>query len=152
MILIAGSVLRTTFLVAFSVQAITYGTPSTQSTICQMAGFFNRVGNQICGKSLIFNSIGQYLPNIWFLYKAITNAANVIEDLSVLFLTIHGTIQIFRPTINIYDPRSGLERFRPATDIIMFLMPIISTSLAYINKGYAFTAQGAICAMPLRPL
>ena len=34
----------------------------------------------------------------------------------------------------------------------MFIMPIISASLAYINKHYAYTAQGAFCAMAIRPI
>ena len=75
-----------------------------------------------------------------------------MEDLSTLFLTIHGAIQIFRPTINVHDPRNGLGRFRPATNIIMFFMPIISGSLAYINRSYAYIAQGAFCIMAVRPL
>jgi G protein-coupled receptor GPR1 len=70
----------------------------------------------------------------------------------MLFLVIHGALLIFKPTIDPYNPRQGLEAYRVYVNIILFALPSLLASLAFVIPQAFYISQGAFCSLPVRPL
>ncbi len=62
----------------------------------------------------------------------------------MLFMAIHGALHIFNPPISAYD-RDGLDNYRYYVFSIIFLVPTLPSSLAFINPDAAYTYQGTFC-------
>jgi hypothetical protein len=73
-------------------------------------------------------------------------------DFATLFIAIHGALQIFRPHFGNFDSGDGLYQYRRLVYITTLGVPVLLASLAFINPAAAYTAQGAFCALPSRPI
>ncbi|KAF2744209.1 hypothetical protein M011DRAFT_489065 [Sporormia fimetaria CBS 119925] len=80
-----------------------------------------------------------------FLYQYGTETA----DLSVLSMAIHSALQVFRPSTSTRN--DGLYPYRNYVYAATFIVPLIMSSLAFINPGWGYMSQGAFCSLPLRP-
>ncbi|KAK5165605.1 G protein-coupled receptor gpr1 [Saxophila tyrrhenica] len=73
-------------------------------------------------------------------------------DFAVLFMSMHMYLQIFPPTRFTYLGHDGLYRVRKWVVAAWFLIPNLTASLAFVNPGTGYIAQGGFCSLPLRPM
>jgi G protein-coupled receptor GPR1 len=79
------------------------------------------------------------------------SAGHEATDLCVLFIAIHGTIQVYRPVINRSDPNYGLNPYRIYVSTSLICIPILLAGLAWVN-GNIYVAMGSVCWLPIRPI
>jgi G protein-coupled receptor GPR1 len=75
-----------------------------------------------------------------------------LTDFATLFIAIHGALQIFRPSFANFDTGEGLYYHRRIVYCIILGIPTLLASLAFLNPVAAYTAQGAFCALPSKPI
>ncbi len=61
-------------------------------------------------------------------------------------------LQIFPPRRFTFFGHDGLYRARKWVVALWFLLPLLSASLAFVNPGPAYMAQGGFCSLPYRPM
>jgi G protein-coupled receptor GPR1 len=140
MLNIFGSFIRSLWYWVFSVVVISGTTVATSSRFCQAAGFFINFGNEVTGKIDPAHCALSLKPKL-----------TLTLDLSILSISIHGALQIFKPPLSELDP-DGLDEYRYWIYAATFAVPILLSGLAFMNPENAFTAQGAFCALPPRPI
>ncbi|KAF2396731.1 hypothetical protein EJ06DRAFT_231690 [Trichodelitschia bisporula] len=78
------------------------------------------------------------------------SAANALTDASILALSLHGLLQIIRPTAS---PATGLAPWAHTTYILCAAFAALMAGLpfAVFRPGPAFVAADAFCGLPVRP-
>lgn len=67
-----------------------------------------------------------------------------------MFLAIHSALQVFRPAVTTFEVDDGIYAHRLYAYLVIFLVPIILSSLAFINKD-GYISQGVFCVLPRAP-
>ncbi|KAF2659202.1 hypothetical protein K491DRAFT_558533, partial [Lophiostoma macrostomum CBS 122681] len=127
MLVIWGDVMKAIWLFLFAVISIGQGTVYTNSAFCQASGFLLQYGTETSGKN----------PRDFFI------------DYAVLVMAVHSAIQVFRPSTSTRN--DGLYPYRAFVFAGALLIPVLMSSLAFINPHYGYMSQGAWCSLPLRP-
>ncbi|KAF2671881.1 hypothetical protein BT63DRAFT_182770 [Microthyrium microscopicum] len=134
--------------------------------------YFIRMEKRYRHRLIMVNITGDLLRAVWFFISSAVSLSNhqpseksalcqmtgyflsmghELTDFSVLFITIHGAIQIYRPTVDIHDPSYGLNPYRVWVNSFLAIIPIIFASLAFINPSGGYTTGGSVCWLPIRP-
>lgn len=77
--------------------------------------------------------------------------ANLYPDISILFVTIHSAIQVFRPPLNERD-HDGLDRYRYWIYATIALIPVLLSVLPFAMSNAAYQFSDAFCQLPARPI
>ncbi|KAH7043260.1 G protein-coupled glucose receptor regulating Gpa2-domain-containing protein, partial [Macrophomina phaseolina] len=77
-----------------------------------------------------------------------------ISDFSVLFISIHGATQIFKPPVTVAGRDDRLYKYRRWIYAFILIVPQVFASLPFIGdgKGVGYLSQGAFCTLPIRPI
>jgi G protein-coupled receptor GPR1 len=75
-----------------------------------------------------------------------------LADFSVLFITIHGAIQVYRPRVDPHDPRYGLNPLRLYINSFLATVPFLLASLAFLNPQGAYEYNAGVCWLPIQPV
>ncbi|PNS16060.1 G protein-coupled receptor GPR1 [Sphaceloma murrayae] len=72
-------------------------------------------------------------------------------DVAILLMSIHMSLQVFKPTSSRLGP-DGLYRYRYAVYVIWVFLPSAMAALAFVRTGAgSYLSQGAFCTLPIRP-
>ncbi|KAM0618104.1 hypothetical protein ACHAP0_000762 [Verticillium nonalfalfae] len=71
------------------------------------------------------------------------------SDIAVALIAIHTALYIFKPRQ--LNGQSGLYPYRRTAYAVVFILPIVLASLAFINTP-AYVNNGQYCYLPIRPL
>lgn len=71
------------------------------------------------------------------------------SDIAVLMIAIHSALYIFKPRVA--QGEGGLYPYRNIAYVIWLVVPVILSSLAFINKGDSYVTEGTYCYLPVRP-
>ena len=76
--------------------------------------------------------------------------ATEASDFAALMIALHLVTCVFRPPKRGFQ--GGLHHFRRWIYVLWALLPILGASLAFANKGNAYTSYGAFCYLPEKPI
>lgn len=139
MLLILGDWTRALWYLVFAIVSFKRGTIYTHTRVCQIAGYLIQMATEISGQALAALSI---------CVRPLTRA-----DLSVLFISIHGATQIFKPPVSIAGGDDRLYKYRHWIYAFILLVPQIFASLPFADpRGAGYLSQGAFCTLPIRPI
>ncbi|KAG7132571.1 G protein-coupled receptor GPR1 like [Verticillium longisporum] len=71
------------------------------------------------------------------------------SDIAVALIAIHTALYIFKPRQ--LNGQSGLYPYRRTAYAVLFILPVVLASLAFINTP-AYVNNGQYCYLPIRPL
>ncbi|SMR58715.1 unnamed protein product [Zymoseptoria tritici ST99CH_1A5] len=150
--------------------AATFSSVSVLAAICALYWFMMMRRNFRRDLVLLLVA-GDFWKSSWFLISASTTLAGVdvstptqicqasgyflqmgIEscDLAIFLMSLHMSLQIFPPTRSFLG-HDGLYRVRYYVLAAWLIIPGAFVSLAFVNAGHAFIAQGGFCTLPIRP-
>jgi G protein-coupled receptor GPR1 len=61
-------------------------------------------------------------------------------------------MQVYKPIVDPHDPRYGLNPYRYYVNTVIFILPIVLASLAFINPDGGYAGGGSVCWLPIRPI
>ncbi|OJD40681.1 glucose receptor git3 [Diplodia corticola] len=139
MLLILGDWMRALWYLVFAIVSFRRGTIYTHTRFCQAAGYLIQMATEVSG---------QDLPTFRPCTHPLTGA-----DFSVLFISIHGATQIFKPPVSIAGGDDRLYTHRHWIYAFILIVPQIFASLPFADSHAAgYLSQGAFCTLPLRPI
>jgi G protein-coupled receptor GPR1 len=121
------------WLMIYPIVVFTRGPVLSDSTFCQVNGFFLAVGTEASGESCHFS---------W-------GVRLIMADFAVLQIALHTALYIFKPRAA--GGEGGLYPYRKFAYIGWVVFPIFMASLAFINDQNAYVSQGTYCYLPIRP-
>lgn len=139
---ITGDLIRSTWYFTYSVARLRGHSDSRTTALCQLTGFFLSIGHELTGRS----SSGTRKPTTY------ADHSFLAIDFSVLFITIHGAIQVYLPRVDPLDPRYGLNPIRYYINAFLVIVPLLLASLAFINPQGAYEYNAGVCWLPIQPI
>ncbi|KAF2102900.1 hypothetical protein NA57DRAFT_71884 [Rhizodiscina lignyota] len=76
----------------------------------------------------------------------------IMNDWAALALAVHGAIQIIRPSVNAIHSVDVMFVYRHWIYAALIIIPVLCSSLGYVMENGHYTASGAFCMLPIRPL
>lgn len=73
----------------------------------------------------------------------------------MLFISIHGATQIFKPPVSVVGSDDRLYKYRRWIYAFILLVPQLFAALPWVGsepKGAGYLSQGAFCTLPIRPI
>ncbi|KUJ16167.1 family A G protein-coupled receptor-like protein [Mollisia scopiformis] len=71
------------------------------------------------------------------------------SDFAALMIALHTALYIFRPRSS--NGEGGLFPYRHIAYTLWIILPILSASLAFVNKDDGYVSDGTYCYLPVRP-
>jgi hypothetical protein len=139
---IFGCFLRGLWYFIFSI-VVWKGRPiESHSRLCQTSGFFINLGNEVTGMCCTAR------------IKTISESeCSPSADFAILFIAIHGALQIFKPAVATWDGQDGIYKYRKHAYVTILVLPLILSTLPFVNKNAAYTTQTSVfCALPMKPI